>query len=92
MAKEARKIFARYKMLGNGLDIVHTLKTLDIKTMDYVGKTKGEEEVKIPIPFKFLGMCNSPSLVPENMNKFSTFAFPVCIMAYVKLLCLTSNT
>ena len=48
-AKEARKIFARYNMLGYGLDILHTLKTLDTKRIKYVGKTECEDEVKIPI-------------------------------------------
>ena len=56
VAKEARKIFAHYKMLGYGLDIVHTLKNLDVKTNNFVGKTEGEKVVKIPIPFKLLGM------------------------------------
>ena len=59
VAREARKIFVHYNMVGYGLNIVHTLKTLDIKTNDYVGKTEGEKEVKIPIPFKLLGMVDA---------------------------------
>ena len=72
VAKEARKIFAHYNMLGHGLDIVHTLKTLDIKINKYVGKTEGEEEVKIPIPFKLLGMADALEdnfgwITPQNL-------------------------
>ena len=72
VAKEARKIFAHYNMLGHGLDIVHTLKTLDIKTNKYVGKTEGEKEVKIPIPFKLLGMADALEdnfgwIAPQNL-------------------------
>ena len=65
VAKEARKIFARYKMLGYGLDILHTLKTSDTKRMKYVGKTECEDEVKIPIPFKLLGISDA---LEENFN------------------------
>ena len=59
-------------MLGYGLDIVHTLKTLNIKTNNYVGKTEGEEAVKIPNPFKLLGMAaaledNFGWIAPQNL-------------------------
>ena len=72
VAREARKIFAYYNMVGYGLNIVHTLKTLDIKTNDYVGKTKGEKEVKIPIPFKLLGTADTLEdnfgwIAPQNL-------------------------
>ena len=72
VAKEARKIFAHYNMLGHGLDIVHTLKILDIKTNNYVGKTEGEKEVKILIPFKLLGMTDALEdtfgwIAPQNI-------------------------
>ena len=59
VAIEARKIFGHYNMLGHGLDIVHTLKNLDIKTNDYDDKTEGEKEVKIHILFKLLGMADA---------------------------------
>ena len=72
VAREARKIFAHYNMVGYGINIVHTLKTLDIKTNDYVGKTEDEKELKIPIPFKFLGMADTLEdnfgwIAPQNL-------------------------
>ena len=72
VAKEARNMLAHYNMLGHGLDIVHTLKTLDIKSNDYFGKTEGEKEVKIPIPFKLLGMADALEdnfgwIAPQNL-------------------------
>ena len=43
IAIEARKVFAHYKLLGYGLAISHTLKTLDIDRMKYEGKTEYEK-------------------------------------------------
>ena len=39
IAAEARKVFAHYKLLGYGLAIEHTMRTLDTKKMKYMGKT-----------------------------------------------------
>ena len=52
IALEARKVFARYKLLGYGLAIGHTLKTLDTDRMKYEGKTEYEKEINIPISFR----------------------------------------
>ena len=72
VAIEARKIFAHYKLLGYSLSISHTFKALDIKRIKYVGKTKCEEEIEIPIPFKLLAISdaledNFSWIVPENL-------------------------
>ena len=65
------KFFARYKLLGYGLAIGHTLKTLEIYRMKYEGKTEYEKEINIPIPFKLLAISealeeNYGWVVPEN--------------------------
>ena len=44
---EARKVFDRFNMMGSCVDVISTLD----KT-----KPKNEEEIKIPIPFKLVGM------------------------------------
>ena len=49
IAREARKIFAHYNMLGCSLNIKHTLTTFETKRMKYEGKTECEKELKIPI-------------------------------------------
>ena len=71
IAREARKILAYYNMLGCRLNIKHTLKTFEIKRMEYEGKTECEKELKIPIPFKLIAMHealekNFDWVVPEN--------------------------
>ena len=71
IAVEARNFFARYKLLGCGLAIGHTLKTLDIDRMKFEGKTEYEKEINIPIPFKLLAISealeeNYGWVVPEN--------------------------
>lgn len=72
VAREVRKIFAHYKMLGCSLNIMHTLKTFDIKRMKYEGRTECEEEVKIPIPFKLMGFNDALEnifawITPQNL-------------------------
>ena len=62
---ETRKVFDRFKMLGLCVDVISTLEKLD-KT-----KPKNGEEIKIPIPFKLIGMHealekNFDWIVPEN--------------------------
>jgi hypothetical protein len=62
---EARKVFDRFNMLGPCVDVIGTLEKID-KT-----KPKKGEEIKIPIPFKFLGMHEALEkdfdwIVPEN--------------------------
>ena len=62
---EARKVFHRFWKLGSCIDIIGTLERLD-KT-----KPKNREEIKIPIPFKLVGMHealekNFDWIVPEN--------------------------
>jgi hypothetical protein len=59
---EARKVFDCFNMLGSCVDVIGTLD----KT-----KPKSGEEIKIPIPFKLLGMHealekNFDWIVPEN--------------------------
>ena len=71
IAREARKIFAHYNMLGCSLNIKHTLKTFETKRMKYEGKTECEKELKIPIPFKLIAMHealekNFDWVVPKN--------------------------
>ena len=72
VAIEARQFFAHYKMLGYGLNIVHTLKTLDTKRMKFEGKLNVREEVEIPIPFKILGISDASEdnfdwISPQNL-------------------------
>ena len=65
VAIEARKVFDHFKMLGLCVDFISTLEKLD-KT-----KPKNVGEIKIPIPFKLIGMHealekNFDWIVPEN--------------------------
>ena len=69
---EARKVFIKYKMLGHYIDIVNTLEKLEKNRLKYTKETNCEGEVKIPIPFKFVGMHealekNFDWIVPENL-------------------------
>jgi hypothetical protein len=62
---QARKVFDHFNMLGSCVDVIGTLEKID-KT-----KPKNGEEIKIPIPFKLLGMHealekNFDWIVPEN--------------------------
>ena len=62
---EARKVFHRFEKLGSCVDVIGTLERVD-KT-----KPKNREEIKIPIPFKLIGMHealekNFDWIVPEN--------------------------
>jgi hypothetical protein len=62
---EARKVFDRFNMLGPCVDVIGTLEKIEKKP-----NPKGEE-IKIPIPFKLLGMHealenNFDWIVPEN--------------------------
>ena len=47
---EVRKVFDRFKMLGSCVDVIGTLEKV------YKTKPKNREEIKIPIPFKLVGM------------------------------------
>src|SRR3954469_15260697 len=64
VAKEAKKVFDRFNMLGSCVDVMGSLEKLD--------KTKPNgEEIKITIPFKLVGMHevlekNFDWIVPEN--------------------------
>src|SRR4051812_21870189 len=65
VAKEAKKVFDHFNMLGSCVDVMGTLENLD-KTQP------NEEEIKIPIPFKLVGMHealekNFDWIVPENL-------------------------
>ena len=65
VVKEARKVFDRFNMLGSCVDVIGTQENMD-KT-----KPKNGEEIKIPIPFKLVGMHealekNFDWIVPEN--------------------------
>ena len=60
VAKEAKKVFECFNMLGSCVDVMGTS-----------DKTKPREEIKIPIPFKLVGMHealekNFDWIVPEN--------------------------
>ena len=67
IAREARKIFSHYNMLGCSLNIKHNLKFFETKRMKYEGKTECEKELKIPIPFKLIALeKNFDWFVPEN--------------------------
>ena len=62
---EARKVFYRFEKLGSCVDVIGTLEKVD-KT-----KPENREEIKIPIPFKLVGMHealekNFNWIVPEN--------------------------
>ena len=65
VVKEARKVFDCFNMLGSCVDVIGTLEKLD-KT-----KPKNGEEIKIPKPFKLVGMHEALEkifdwIVPEN--------------------------
>src|SRR3954463_11839415 len=60
VAREAKKVFERFNMLGSSVDVVGTS-----------DETKPREELKIPIPFKLVGMHeafekNFDWIVPKN--------------------------
>jgi hypothetical protein len=62
---EARKVFDHFNMLGSCVDVIGILEKID-KT-----KPKKGEEIKIPIPFKLLGMHetlekNFDWIIPDN--------------------------
>ena len=44
---EARKVFDRFKMLGSYVDVIGTLDKI---------KPDNREKIKVPIPFKLVGM------------------------------------
>ena len=72
VAGEARKVFIRYKMLGYYIDVANTLGKLEKERLKYTKETNYEGEVKIPVPFKFVGMHealekNFDWIVPENL-------------------------
>jgi len=72
VAGEARKVFIRYKMLGYFIDIANTLEKLEKDRVKYTNEPNYEGEVKIPIPFKLVGMHealekNFDWIVPENL-------------------------
>jgi hypothetical protein len=58
-------------MLGYCIDIVNTLEKLEKDRLEYTKEANYEGEVKIPIPFKLIGMHealekNFDWIVPEN--------------------------
>jgi hypothetical protein len=62
---EARKVFDHFNIIGPYVDVIGTLEKIDKI------KPKSGEEIKIPIPFKLLGMHealekNFDLIVPEN--------------------------
>ena len=65
VAKEAKKVFYHFNLLGSCVDVMGTLEKLD--------RTQPNgEEIKIPIPFKLVGMHealekNFDWIVPENL-------------------------
>src|SRR3954462_15177317 len=62
VAKEAKKVFECFNMLGSCVDVMGTLEKLD--------KTKPNgEEIKIPIPLKLVGMH-------EDLGKNFDWIFP----------------
>ena len=63
---EARKVFDRFKMLGSCVDVIGTLEKI------YKTKSENREEIKMPIPFKLVGMHealekNFDWIIPENL-------------------------
>src|SRR3954468_14731734 len=61
VAREAKKVFERFNMLGSSVDVV-----------GISDKTKPKEEFKIPIPFKLVGMHgafekNFDWIAPKNL-------------------------
>ena len=70
VAREARKVFDRYDMLGYYINVINTLEKLENDRLKYTGGTKDEGK-EIPIPFKLIGMHealerNFDWIVPEN--------------------------
>jgi hypothetical protein len=72
VAREARKVFIKYKMLGLYTNFANTLEKMEKDRLKYTNKVNCEGEIKTSIPCKLLGMCealekNYDWIVPENL-------------------------
>jgi hypothetical protein len=71
LAREARKVFAKFNMLGSHTNFVSLLEKMDMDRIRYTNIDDGGE-IKAPIPCKLLAMNdalenNYAWLVPENL-------------------------
>ena len=72
VAREARKVFIQHKMLGFYTNFANTLEKMEKDRLKYTNKVNCEGEIKVPIPYKLLGMHealenNFDWIVPENL-------------------------
>ena len=72
VAREARKVFTKYKILGSYTNFASTLEKMDIDRIKYANNVNDGGEIKTTIPCKFLGMHealenNYGWLVPESL-------------------------
>ena len=71
VAREARKVFIHYKMLDCYINVISTLEYVEEDRVKNSGNDDYEGELKVPIPFKLIGMQealekNFDWIVPEN--------------------------
>ena len=72
LAREARKVFAKFNMLGSPTNFVSLLEKMDMDRIRYTNNIDDGGEIKAPIPCKLLAMNdalenNYAWLVPENL-------------------------
>jgi len=72
IAREARKVFIKYKMLGSYTNFVSILEKMDMERVRYTNNINDGGEIKTTIPCKLLGMNDALEnnygwLVPENL-------------------------
>ena len=56
VAREARKVFIHYKMLDCHINVISALESVEEDRVKYYGNVDYEGEVKVPTPFKLIGM------------------------------------
>ena len=72
IAREARKVFTKYNMLGSYTNFASTLEKMEKDRQKYTNEVNYEGDIKTSIPCKLLGMCealekNFDWIVPENL-------------------------
>ena len=72
VAREARKVFTKYKMLGAYTNFASTLENMDIDTIKYTNNSNDGGDIKTSIPCKLVGIIealekNYDWIVPENL-------------------------
>lgn len=60
VAKEARQVFAYYKIYPGSSSVCHALERRDMNRIKYVGENgENKEVIDITLPFKLLGISNA---------------------------------